>query len=320
MSLTQILSELQSDVNNINITSESVLVNNQEESKFKIALIPLDQKVLERINTLHNLITIKKTICHLDKVDSKIAQEVFTMLPDLNLVNQAKITTYPSTINKSVLDNVLNSVTETKPTELTTSLTDISNQIRDNQDQINKVLEWITFYAEICELQSKRLSENKPIIIFNRQSRNLFQEDLANCIYFKDTELDYKKYEGKLNNMFKDLYYDPTFKTFINSIIFAKEESEDTSIPPITLADLCEKIVNLKNRIISDKDFLDNYNEKLIAELNNNSNVITDNSIYLANNFNSVVKIINTYKMLFDILDSKDNFFEKLKRLLEFLD
>jgi len=320
MSLNQILNDIQDNVNNIPIATEGIVLTNQKESKFKVAPTNLDQKVLEKFNTLYNVITTRKNIYPLTKVDRKIAQEVFTMLPEVNPVEQAKITSYPSTINKDILDGVLNKIVETMPTEIITLFTELADQITSNTENIEKVVEGVTLYADVYDRESKRLSVNKPLIIYDKDSKDLFQSDLINCMYFKDTELDYEKYAGKLNKMFEELYYDPTLQTFYEHFIPKTEGQPSVTINSTSLASLCETLINLKNSVTADKSFLNHYSETLVKNLTNDSKTITDDSVYLVNNFNSIVSCLNTYKVLFDIFDQQDHFFEKLKRLLEFLD
>lgn len=320
MSLNQILDDIQGDVNNVHVSAENAVVKQQKESTFKVPASSLNKNVLDKFNTLYQALTAKNTIYPLNKVDYKIAQEVFTMLPEVDKVEQAKITSFPSTINKNILDNVLQNVSDTMPDEILAAFREISEQIKDNADRIVGVVDGVEVYGNVCKDAIDRFTNRRPIVIVDKESRDLFQEDLFRCAWIDDTQLDYAKYANKLSTMFRNLVEDPTLTTYLTYRSNPEEGVAVSRYPEINLHGLCEKIAHLKDVLQSERDSLQNYLGSLDMALNEEVKAVTANSTYLVNNANGVIDSLNFFKMLHDILDMDDQFFEKTKQLLEFLD
>lgn len=320
MSLSQILDDIHGDVNNVHVSTEHVVVTQQKESTFKVPSTNLNKGVLDKFNLLYNALTAKNTIYPLNKVDLKIAQEVFTMLPNVSKSDQAKVTSFPSTINKDILEGMLKNVSDTMPDEILTVFKDILEQIRHNADAITAVVDGVKVYGEICKVESQRLSANRPLVIVDRESRDLFQEDLYRCSYIDDTQLDYPKYSGALSEMFRKLAEDPTLGTFLTYRSNPEEGAAISRYPEISLFGLCEKIIHLMDVLASNYSHLESFAGSLDMAINDEVKAITANSTYLVNNANGVVETLEFFKMLHDILEQDDHFFEKTKKLLEFLD
>lgn len=318
MSLNQILNELQDDVTNI--STEQIQLSQTQDSKFKLNSTNLDKKVIDKFNILYNVITTKKAIYPLSKVDFKIAQEVFTMLPEITKTDQAKITSYPSTINKNVINGILQNVNENVPEEMVSSLKDISKEIINNAENIDTVIELVKSYVDICGIEDKRLTENKPIVIDSEGSVNLFQEDLMKCSYINDENLHYVKYSGKLSEMYRNLAFDPTLSTFLNYGMDAPDGTVIARIPEVSLQILCERVINLQNEVINNRAILITFQQDIEKYSMQEVIQFNENIIYHINNINLVIDVLKRFKMLFDILDNKENFFEKMKNLLQFLD
>lgn len=320
MSLNQILDDIQGDVNNVQVSTENAAVKEQKESTFKVPASSLNKDVMNKFNTLYQALTAKNTIYPLNKVDYKIAQEVFTMLPDVSKVEQAKVTSYPSTINKNILDNVLQNVSDTMPDEILTVFREISQQIKDNADNIVNVVDGVEVYGNLCKDAIDRFTNRRPIVIVDKESRDLFQEDLFRCAWIDDTQLDYDKYANKLSTMFRTLVEDPTLTTYLTYRSNPEEGAAVSRYPEISLHQLCEKIAHLKDVLQSERSHLQNYLGSLDMALNEEVKAVTANSTYLVNNANGVIDSLNFFKMLHDILTMDDQFFEKTKNLIEFLD
>lgn len=319
MSLSQILDDIQGDASNVHVSNENVVVT-PPESTFNVPASNLDKSVMDKFNTLYNTLTVKNTVYQLNKVDFKIAQEVFTMLPDLGKTEQAKITSYPSVMNKDILQGVLENVKDTMPEEILSVFQDILGQIRANADAIIAVTDGVALYGLACEQAIERFSKARPIVIVDKETRDLFQDDLFRCSYIDDTQLDYDKYANKLSKMFDDLVQDPTLTTFLTYRSKPEEGSAVSHFPEISLFGLCEKIAHLKNVLQSEHEFLSNYAGSLETALNDEVKTITANSTFLVNNANGAIDGLGFFKMLHDILSMDDQFFEKTKALIEFLD
>lgn len=320
MSLSQILGDIQDGVGNVQVSAENKVLTQQKESTFNVPSSNLNKSVLEKFNTLVSTLTVKNTIYPLNKVDLKIAQEVFTMLPDDHKVEQAKLTSFPSTMNKNILEGVLNNVADKMPDEILAVFRDIAEQIRNNADAITNVVEGVKVYGEFCKGAIDRFLNSRPLVIADRQSVDLFQEDLYRCSYINDAELDYAKYSGVLSEMFRKLAEDPTLSTYLTYRSNPEEGAAISRYPEISLYGLCDKIVHLMDVLESERNHLVNYVGSLDTALNDEVKAVTANSSYLVNNANGVIDSLNFFKMLHDILEQDDQFFEKTKKLLEFLD
>lgn len=321
MSLNQILDDIQGDVGNPHLSLENVTINTpQKESNFKMPSASLDKRVMDKFNTLYHTLTAKQTVYQLTKVDFKIAQEVFTMLPEIAKTEAAKITSHPSVMNKNILAGVLDKVSDTMPEEILTVFQDISNQIRDNADAILSVVDAATVYGAMARQAIDQFTKNRPLVIENKESIDLFQEDLFRCSYIDDTQLDYDKYINKLSTMFGDLVQDPTLTTFLTYRSKPEEGAAIPRYPQISLFGLCEKIAHLSDVLSSEKQFLENYVGSLDSALNEEVKAITANSVYLVDNANAVIEGLGFFKMLYDIFQQEDQFFEKTKKLIDFID
>ena len=320
MSLSAILDDIQDNVTNVHVSTEHVVLTQQNESTFQVATPNLNKDILSKFNTLYQTLTAKNTIYPLNKVDYRIAQEVFTMLPDIHKTEQAKLTSTPSAINKDILQGVLANVPDTMPEEILAMFREILDQIRSNGDNILNVVEAVKAYGELCKAKSDWFSTNRPLVIANRESVDLFQEDLLRCSYIDDTQLEYPKYSGELSKKFEALAMDPTLTTFLTYRSNPEEGKAVPRYPEISLFGVCEKIIHLKDVLQSEQDFLANYVGSLDSALNEEVKAVTANSSYLVNNATGVMDSLNFFKMLHDILAQDDQFFEKTKNLLEFLD
>lgn len=321
MSLNQILDDIQGDVTNPQVSTENVTLKPaQKESGFKMPSASLDKRVMDKFNTLYNTLTAKETVYQLTKVDFKIAQEVFTMLPEIAKTEQAKVTSYPSAINKNILEGVLDKVSNAMPDEILTVFRDISEQIRENADAIIGVIDSVTVYGAMARQAIDQFMKTPPLVIENKESINLFQEKLFRCSYIDDTQLDYDKYINKLSTMFQELERDPTLTTFLTYRSKPEEGAAVSRYADISLYELCEKIAHLSDVLQAEKGFLENYVGSLDSALTEEVKAVTANSVYLVDNANGAIDSLGFFKMLHDILEQDDQFFEKTKKLIDFID
>ena len=331
MSLDAILDDLQSDLPNSEevkaleeITLSSSTNNSTPESQFKLDSSVLNKGVLNKFNTLYQQLTLKKTINSLVKVDLRIAQEVFTMLPELDSNTQAKVTSYPSVMNKQVLASVLDSVTDELPIETKHMLQDFLATVKDNQNNIERVEDVLQTYNEICNEETIRLNKVSPVIIANKNSYNLFTCKMKELLWINDSELEYKKYEDTLIKQYNDLVYDDGLKTFLSFYDTSeKTEEETTENKPkfdLSLMDLCTRVSNTYQIVSSSLERLNSYIGRVEV-------IILADEVKVNDEVNEVVNLLPEYmgnlshlKMLFDIVTNENNFIEKLVKLLKFID
>lgn len=315
MSLNQILNDLQSDLDvpePIHVSTENVKI----ESKFKVGPNKLDEKVMEKFNTLYTAITTKNNIYPLTKVDYKIAQEVFTMLPEFVNNDQAKVTSYPSTINKDVLEGIFKNITNDTPSDVASFLKDLKDTLNSNMEMIQKVIEYMDTYYESCVFQKQRHETTSPIIMLDKQSMNLFTQPLYNFTYINDDYINYDKYKTVLSDLYRSLVQDDKFQKFLEDNKEVVKNISNWKSSDISLSEMCDIVIFIVPKLKNDYAFFKQYMELLESD----TSVVTDKVLRMLDDSGSVVECMNKFKELFDILEEKDNFFDKFKKLLEFID
>lgn len=315
MSLNAILTDIKEDVSNIDVITENIDTTISTTSSIKINTndmpFKLDNNVINRLNTLFNLVIINKNISTMNKVDKKIAQEVFTMLPDITKTEQGKVTSYPSVINKNIVSNILSNVSNELPESVINILTEINSTINTNIGNYKDVVNSLIAYKDIYIEESNRLNNNKPIIIYNNDSRNLFTSEINTYITFDDTKLGYDKYSGKLISIIINFIQDSNINIFINT---------SKALGELSLQGILDLILKRIDYIVISMNNLEDYYRVLKDTITNNKLDINDTTVYLANNSNSIIEILDTLNILYNVLKDPNNFFEKLEKLLKFID
>lgn len=330
MSLDAILDDLQSDLPGTEevkaleeITLSTPTNNSSPESLFKFDSNVLNKGILNKFNTLYQQLTMKKTISSLTKVDLRIAQEVFTMLPELDGNAQAKVTSYPSVMNKQVLASVLDSVSDELPIETKRMLQDFLTVTKENDANIRRVEEVLQTYSEICNEEAIRLNKVSPFVIVNGNSYNLFTTEMRGLLLINDSEMEYKKYDGALIKQYSDLVYDEGLKTFLNFYNSTEKSEEKSDNKPqfdLSLMDLCNRVNNTYQLVSSSLMRLDTYSSRVEAISRANEVNVNDEVNEVVNLLPEYMSTLSHIKMLFDIVTKEDNFIEKLVKLLKFID
>lgn len=318
MSLDNILADIKDDVTSIDIATEG-LINTTEsfntankDSTYTVINLKceqLSQEFRDKLSKFYNLVSIKNNIDKLSRVDRSIATEVFTMLPDLSKVEEAKLTSSPSVINKEILSNVLNTkINYTVIDELNEKINPIKEEIEENRSNINFIKEYLLNFKEVTANDYSRLLDTPPIVIINKDSINLLTCSIRDIAY-NNVLVNYNKYDTDaiLAKKYLDLYKDNTLQDYFNS-----------DIKQISLQQIYQKL-------ISDLDSIE-YKTKLFDEfINLTSELKADNEVSskllnIAEGSDVVIEYLKWFKTMFAIVNTQDNFIEKTKDLLAFLD
>lgn len=322
MSLSDALNELKEDLpeNNdgtLTITEEAITLTPSKESRFKFDPQRFDPKVVEKFNTLYNVISTRKVYKENKLLDKSIAQEVFTMLPDVSKTESAKLTNYPSSINREVIEKALSQVEDKVPTDSIQLVKEFIGEVNVNKEHLVTVKEFLTNLKHNFKIEDDRLINNKSIIITQGESKNLYTSPLYIFSYMDDTVLDYEKYSGKLAVQYRGLIEDETLKTFI-SYYDPEKVGSIVYDDDFTLANLVEKICHITELVNSSLTSLEIYIKQ--AESIRESDEINETVSGVINNLKQQMDTVDHLKMIFDILEVEDNFFIKLENLLKFLD
>lgn len=318
MSLGEVLEDLQSDIENISVENISVISKN--EAKFKLNTQLLDKKVIEKFNTLYYKLTLKETVKGMNKIDLKIAQEVFTMLPEMDNVEKAKVTSYPSSVNKSVIDKALSDIENTVPQDAVDTVQNLVTEIQLNSECLTEIKETINRVSDVLEREDSRLVKTKPIIIVDGVTKNLYSDKIREFSYIDDSKLDYSKYDGALSNKYHTLVNDKTLKTYMD---YNKPQVSEDSVSlngDFSLSELVQGLIHLKQIINTTIEDLLRYLNTALSFLSNNDKTFNEGSCYVVNELENKIETLKYLQMLHGVIETENNFLEQVETLVKFID
>lgn len=183
----------------------------------KINLAKLDTSLIDKFNNLYRVCVLRKALSKVSKVDRSIAVEAMAALPNHNPINEAKLTSTPSAINKKILDEIVFTGKDEMPADLHTYLIETYTLFNDRFiDEIRTFLNFIVEYND--NLRTKINDKYKTsIVMFGNTSYNLLATDLNELHSLDDTQLEYPKYSGELRKRIKSIL-DSEFYTFKSGI------------------------------------------------------------------------------------------------------
>jgi len=313
MSISDILSDIKED-----IAIEEIVVSIPQEFKFKLNISSIDKNVISKFNSLYNALCVKNTIKGMDKLDLNIAQEVFTMLPDMNKSDNAKLTTYPSVINKDIVETALKDIDNKIPQDVIQMVNSLAIEVKSNIDFINEVVDFFSELNKELKIKDEYLSSKKPMIIYNGTGKNLYTDEINDLIFIDDSTIDYEKYKGQLTNKYKNLLSDETFNKYIE---YCKEENYGsiTITEKLSLSGLVQELIHLNDIVRNVTNELFKYTEEA-KNFNSDSSITIDNdSASIVNEVDSKMKTLKFLQTLHNIIETKDNFVSKLEELLNFI-
>lgn len=315
MSLSSILDELQDGVQPI--ATEFVTLSVPKGSPVQPNTQQFDRKVLDKFNVLYNKLVMKQTVGAMVKLDRKIAQEVFTMLPELDPIEQGKLTSFPSVVNRDVTLKALDGVSDELPEDVLGMLKDVAAQAQSQAADLAEVLRVITDSAGALQEQVQRLSARRPLVIVNKTSRDLLSDPLGDLSYMDDTALDYPKYAGVLCQRLRDLASDPSLIDFLQ---FYEPSKQIYSAMDLSLQAIVDKVLGVHTTLASTVSDFEASLAALKALVDGSGAVVDERASEVIAGVGRLLDTMNYFAMLHTLVHTENNFLVKLQELLVFLD
>ena len=205
MGLFSVLDDIQGDVKDISVATEVITAKDDATQAFEIYAKPLDKQVLDKFNTLCWLTSTKRTIAPMPKVSLGIAQEVFTMLPDVSQTNLAKMTAQASAGNKLRLEEIIDAEDLTVPTEIVEAIDNILTIYALNKEYIDGVLIGLEHICTTINDNLIRFKDSPPLLLDGHVAINLLTTDIGELRYRNGLYSSYDKYAGVLDVKFSKL-------------------------------------------------------------------------------------------------------------------
>lgn len=330
MSLGELLDDLNKDVTNIDTTDtsiamENIVITEAKKDGHQFNIQRFSKETLDRVNTMFNLIVLKQNVAGMPRVDRNVALEVFTMLPDVGKVEQAKLTAVPSIINKEIMERVFNSNIEHKVSlDVVDKLYELETLIQNHLPMIDNLINYFESFKSTIEAKAEMLKVAPPLIIEYKAFTNagednatrnidLYTEKFEVINRLDDTKLEYPKYSGLLVNKYCDIYYSDTLKLLYETMVYLPVLSELTLS---SFAQLGRSVVETLNR----------YKEDLSRYLSGLSSVrkqeaeLNSETIDFINGYEDMALKLETIGKLKAIIETKDNCFEQAAELVLFID
>lgn len=325
MSLSEILDDLNKDTANINTSLENITITEIKKNGNQISIQCFPKETIQKITNMFNLITLKKNIEELPRIDRNVALEVFAMLPNVDKAEQAKLTTVPSIINKEIIDSVFNTNIEYKISiDVVDKLHDLECLIKNHLPMIDVLVNYFKTFKSTVEGKVEVFKNTPPMVTEFKacalkdedngiRNIDLYTERFEIISRLDDTKLEYPKYAKRLNNMIADIYYNETLKILYECHIY---------VPPLVELSLAY-MVQVGYSII---DTMNYYREDLNRYLSDLSVIrkqeveLNTETIKLINGYEPMVIKLETIGRLKNIIETKDNCFDKTAELVEFLD
>ncbi len=331
MSLGAILDDIKDDVTNIEtpvdgvIAEENVVITDAKKNGQQFSVQRFSKETLEKVNTMFNLLTLKNNIAGMARVDRGIAIEMFTMIPQAGKVEQAKLTSSPSIINKEIMDKVFNANIEHKLSlDVSDKLYDLKGLIENHLPMVEIIVNYLNAFNEtvgpkaevfknappmVVEYKAYQAEENKP----DARMVDLYKEKIEVILQMDDTKMEYEKYSGKLLNLFDAMFYNQTLTDLYNTAIYLPVKSE------LTLDSIVHSGKTTVENINRYKEDLERYVAGLNA-IQRQETELNAETIEFINGYEEMAMKLETIGRLKDIIETKDNVFERTATLIEFID
>ncbi len=330
MSLGELLDDLNKDVTNIDtsetsIATENIVITDAKKDGNQFNIQRFSKNTLDRVNNMFNLIILKQNVANMPRVDRTVALEVFTMLPDVGKVEQAKLTTAPSIINKEIMERVFNSNIEHKMSlDVTDKLYELEALIQNHLPMIDNLVNYFQTFNSAVESKAEVFKTNPPLVLefkaYTRENEenatrniDLYTEKFTVINQIEDSKVEYPKYAGTLTNKYADIYYGDTLKLLYESLIY---------VPNLAELSLSSFVQVGKSSVES----LNRYKEDLTRYLSGLDSVkkqeaeLNSETIDFVNGYEDMALKLETIGKLKSIIETKDNCFEKAAELIEFID
>lgn len=331
MSLGEILDDIKDDVTNIEtpedggISAENVVITNVKKNGQQFNVQRFSKETLEKVNNMFNLLVLKNNIAGMPRVDRGIAMEVFTMLPEVGKVEQAKLTSAPSIINKELMDKVFNANIEHKLSlDISDKLYDLKALIENHLPMIEVLVNYFQAFTSMVVDKAEVFKNVPPTVVeykaFVSQEQNqenrlidLYTEKMDVILNMDDSKLEYAKYNGVLTDMFSAIYYSETLTDLYNTVSYLPPKNE------ISLAGLVQYGKSAVENLNRYKEDLERYHNGLTA-VQRQETELNAETIEFINGYDDMAFKLEVIGRLKAIIETKDNCFDKTAELISFLD
>ena len=323
MSLSSILDDIEQDTDKVipQISTEEITLSVPETSKTRLDTTQIDQRVIKKFSVLYNQLVMKQTVQNVIKLDRKIAQEVFTMLPESNTVDQAKITTYPSAMNKDVVMKALDGVSDKIPDSVMTLLQETLQQTENNQDRITTVVQTVNNFFQRFKQLCERFETSPPLVLYQKNSYNLYFDPFNKLSIIDDRQLDYPKYEETLSTKLYNVFQ---HKTIVKWLQAQNDQLDDisasTAAVDLSVVSIIENIGLVTQALIKNQETFNQLHSDLNQFLASSETLVNEKSNEVVCNLERLIFIMNQANLFHDVLDVPDNFLVNLEELLNFID
>lgn len=330
MSLGDVLDDLNKDVTNIdtsdtNIAIENVVITDVKKDGNQFNIQRFSKETLERVNNMFNLITLKENVQAMPRIDRGVALEVFTMLPDVGKVEQAKLTTAPSIINKEIMDRVFNSNIQHKLSlDVVDKLYDLKALIENHLPYIDNLSNYFETFKSSVEAKIEVFKNVPPMVVEYKAyvaegeenaTRNidLYTEKFDTIIRLNDEKLEYPKYAGTLVNQFSDIFYSDTLNSLYQCAVYLPPQGE------LSLSGMVQAGRSMIDNLKRIKEDLNRYLNGLTAVQREEAELNAE-TIDFINGYEDMAAKLESIGRLKAIIETKDNCFDRTAALVEFLD
>lgn len=324
MSIHDILNDINDGVTDNLVTAEESVKTSLEgvgevtsiSSGVRLNLGKLDTTVIDKFNTLYRRCLIRKALTKVSKVDRSVALEAMATLPDSNPVNEAKLTSTPSVINKKILDDIVFSGKDEMPPDLHDYLLNTFNLF--NEEFLNEVDDLIRFVtSNLDELRTVFSAKYKTsIVMVGNETHNLLTDSLIDLSLIDDSTIMYDRYQGTLNKLIKAILCDELYN--FNAVlkeVCQSEVAKGFSVIDI-LGDLTLLEVILRGirtsiaEFISVATFYVNQNNRELTGAAGDSINALQQVIISTDNYNKINAVIDTDSVLLKSLSDYVNFID----------
>jgi hypothetical protein len=331
MGLENVLDDIKGDVDNIstegitpeNISTENIEITSIKQNSLGMSIDRISKETINKINTMFNLVIVKNNVDKLQRVDYAIAQEVFTMLPEVPKSEQAKLTANPTINNKEILARVFNSNIDNKySVDVHEKISNLRDLIEQNLDKFEAVYSYLNIFKGLVESKLTVLNEVAPMVIerkYNLDSEenqnkniNLLEEKIADIVYLDDSKMEYEKYTGVLVEKYSNLYHDNGLKelgTIENYL----------SLSVVSLKTFVSGINAIESSLKSKEAELNNYISGLRSVYNKEVEINAE-TIEFINGYDSVAFNLEYLSKVYEVTKLENNCFDKVVDLINFLD
>ena len=319
MTLSAILDDIQEDVQPLeSVSQENIVVVVNPQPNVKVTTSIINQQTIDKFNTLYHKLVKKDLLGKLDKLEVRVAHEIFTTLPDVSKADYAKLTSAPSTINKTIVQKALNDAQDVAPEDAVQMLTEVRRELEDSFTHVKEVSQGLSVYADFFQQKDKHFTENPPVVISDRQSRNLYISQLGDVAYIDDTALDYDKYSGVLSKKFETLMKEESLNEFLG---FFDENHQGHNSFAKSLEELVRCVLDTNSFFQHGAmQKLEHFFKELTAYLESETKSVTGSGYDLVNSAQTHVRTISMVNMIHSVIHRENNFMEQMKALLEFME